>query len=207
MLAWDHNAYYHRALLRRVPPGASRVLEAGCGRGQLAARLAARVDHVVALDRDAEMVAAARAVVPANVTCVYADVMQHPVEPAGYDAVVSLSVLHHLDLQPALSRLAGALRPGGVLAVVALPRVDLPRDLPVEVAATAWHHLLGAAFAAVDHPLRTAMTRGEASAVPMRDPELTTAQVGEQARAVLPGVGVRRLLLWRYLLTWRRPTT
>lgn len=40
MLAWDHNAYYHQLLLRAVPAGANRVLEIGCGTGDLAARLA-----------------------------------------------------------------------------------------------------------------------------------------------------------------------
>ena len=45
-----------------------------------------------------------------------------------------------------LPRLAGALRPGGVLAAIALPRLDLPRELPAEAAAAIGYRLLGAAF-------------------------------------------------------------
>jgi hypothetical protein len=37
------------------------------------------------------------------------------------------------------------------------------------------------------------------------DPSLTTREVARQAAAVLPGVRVRRLLYWRYLLLWRKP--
>ena len=41
--------------------------------------------------------------------------------------------------------------------------------------------------------------------MPMRDPQLTTREVRALAADVLLGVHVRRLLLWRYLLTWTAP--
>ena len=34
---------------------------------------------------------------------------------------------------------------------------------------------------------------------------MTLGQVREAAAALLPGCGIRRLLLWRYLLVFRRP--
>ena len=37
------------------------------------------------------------------------------------------------------------------------------------------------------------------------DPPLTTREVASQAATVLPGGQVRRLLFWRYLLTWQKP--
>lgn len=208
MLPWDHNAYYQRLLLRAVPVGAQRVLEIGCGTGQLAVRLSGRADHVDALDRDPTMIAAARERVPGNVTCLLADAETADLGAARYDAVVSLSTLHHLALPRVLPRLADALRPGGTLAVVALPRRDLPRELPVELAATTVHHLIGAALAVGGD--RTSWGRrlvrdDDHDLMPMRDPTLTTAEVRRRATEFLPGARVRRLLLWRYLLTWRRP--
>ena len=132
--------------------------------------------------------------------------MEMDLPPNHYDAIVSLSVLHHLDLQPALTRLAAALRPGGVLIVVALPRPDLPRDLPVELAASTYHHLLGVALTVTRHPWKVGLRHpADPGPVPMKDPVLTTRQVRKSARTVLPGVEVRRLLLWRYLLAWRKP--
>jgi hypothetical protein len=41
--------------------------------------------------------------------------------------------------------------------------------------------------------------------MPVQDPQLTFRQVREQAQAHLPGVHLRRLLLWRYLLIWHKP--
>jgi hypothetical protein len=99
------------------------------------------------------------------------------------------------------------LRPGGVLAVVALPRVDLPRELPAEACAAIGERLFGAAFA-----LLRATTSGRWFAIehshaimPMLDGSLTTRQVRRQASALLPGAQVRRLVFWRYSLLWRKP--
>lgn len=205
VLAWDHNAAYQRLLLREVPRSRTGP-RLGCGAGDLAARLAARVRHVEALDSDPTMIALARRRVPPNVECVVADVMQHPLSPASYDAVVSMSALHHLPLAPALERLAAALRPGGVFAAVALPHVDLPRELPVEAAGAAWHVLAGLGLAVAPRRVGQRLrTDPEHDLMPTRDPVLTTRQVRAQAASVLPGARVRRLLLWRYSLVWRRP--
>lgn len=42
--------------------------------------------------------------------------------------------------------------------------------------------------------------------MPVVGPELTLQPVRRQAQSVLPGARVRRLLFWRYLLEWNRPT-
>jgi SAM-dependent methyltransferase len=209
VLPWDHNAYYHRLLLREVPAGANDVLDVGCGAGQLANKLAVRACHVDAVDSDPAMIDLARGGAPMNVDCMLADVMDTDLASSRYDAIVSMSALHHLPLDSALPRLAGALRPGGVLAVVALPRRDLPRELAVELAATIWHHLVGLALAAGGD--RTTLGVGlkhsaDHDQMAMANPGLTTREVRQQAASVLPGVRVRRLMLWRYLLVWHRPT-
>lgn len=146
-LAWDHNAYYHRLLIRQLPVRCHRVLDVGCGAGAFAAELARRAEHVDALDRSPAMIEAARQVVPPNVTCILADLLREPLPEESYDAIVSVTALHHMPLEAALTRLAAALRPGGVLAAVALPRSDLPGELPAELAGAVGHRLLGAAFA------------------------------------------------------------
>ena len=98
-------------------------------------------------------------------------------------------------------------RPGGVLAAVALPRVDLPRELGVELAAAVAHAPLGVAFAALRTITGADLFRPEAThaAMPVADPDFTVREVRADAARLLPGARVRRLLLWRYLLLWRRP--
>src|ERR1017187_2234563 len=146
-LDWDHNAYYHRLLLRHLPRPCNRVLDVGCGAGAFAVELAKRAEHVDALDRSPAMIEEAKRVAPPNVTCILADVLREPLPDARYDAIVSISALHHTPLEEVLPRLAGALRPGGVLAAAALPRRDLPQELPAELTAAIGHRLLGTAFA------------------------------------------------------------
>jgi SAM-dependent methyltransferase len=207
-LDWDHNAYYQRLLLRQLPRPCNRVLDVGCGAGAFAVELAKRAERVDALDRSPAMIEEARRVAPPNVTCILADLLQEPLPDAGYDAIVSISALHHTPLPEVLPRLAGALRPGGVLAAAALPRRDLPRELPAELTAVIGHRLFGAAFAI----LRTfgrgrwyAMEPNHAIMPVILDPSLTTRRVRQQASALLPGAHVRRLVFWRYFLLWQKP--
>jgi SAM-dependent methyltransferase len=207
-LAWDHNGLYHRLLLHHLPPNCHHALDVGCGAGAFAVELAAVCHHVDALDRSAQMIDLAERTVPSNVRCVLADVLTDPLPYEGYDAIVSISVLHHLDFDLVAQRLGAALRPGGVLAVVALPRRDLPAELPIEILAALGHRLLGALFA-----LLRSLGRGDWFALPpshavmpvVLDPPLTTRDVRRRAARMLPGARVRRLVYWRYLLLWHKP--
>ncbi|MGH3631883.1 MAG: class I SAM-dependent methyltransferase [Sciscionella sp.] len=122
-LDWDHNAYYYRLLLRQLPQPCRRALDVGCGAGSFAAQLAHHAEHVDALDRSAEMIDAASKRAPANVSCILADALVDPLPDSAYDAIFSISVLHHMPLQDALPRFAAALRPGGTLAVAAARRI------------------------------------------------------------------------------------
>jgi SAM-dependent methyltransferase len=208
VLDWDHNTYYHRALLRRLPRHCRRVLDVGCGAGAFAARLAQRCEQVDAVDRSPAMIDEARRRTPDNVRCVLADVLTEPLPANDYDAICSVTALHHMPLPDALAVLAAALRPGGVLVAIALPRPDLRRELPVEIVAALGFRLLGVVFLASrllgrHNGFAKDATR---SAMPVvLDPPLTTREVARQAAVVLPGVRVRRLVFWRYLLVWRKP--
>ncbi|WP_344418966.1 class I SAM-dependent methyltransferase [Amycolatopsis minnesotensis] len=205
---WSHNDFYHRLLLGHLPRGCARVLDVGCGAGKFAAALAGRVGRVDAIDRSAVMIEAAEAATPDNVTCVLGDFLQHEFPERSYDAIFSVTAIHHMPLEDVLSRMAALLRPGGVLAAIALPKSDLPRELPVELVAAAGQRVFGLGFAAA-----RALGRGgwyvrdpEHETMPVvLDPPLTTRAVKTTAAGVLPGVRVRRLVFWRYLLTWRKP--
>lgn len=207
-LGWDHNAYYHRLLLRQLPDRCRRVLDVGCGAGAFAAELAQRVQQVDALDRSPLMIEAARRRTAGNVNCILADVLRDPLPAESYDAIFSICALHHMPLQDALPRLAATLRPGGVLAVISLPRRDLPRELPIELLAVVGQWLLAATFGAarlVGGGSWFAVDPTHAAMPVVLDAPLTTREVRQQASALLPGVGVWRLLFWRYLLLWRKP--
>jgi ubiquinone/menaquinone biosynthesis C-methylase UbiE len=95
--SWNHNTYYHRALLRRLPRRATRALDVGCGDGQFARLLACHVADVVAIDVGAEQVDRARRAAGAqHVQWECDDLLQMEAAAGSFDAVVANFVLQRL---------------------------------------------------------------------------------------------------------------
>lgn len=119
-----------------VGPG-RRVLDVGCGRGDvsfLVARLVGERGQVVGLDRDAQPLVVAReqanALGLSNVTFVEGDLGAPAAEPGGFDAVVGRRVLmYQPDPVAALRGLARALRPGGVIVFQEHDSTKMPSSL------------------------------------------------------------------------------
>lgn len=199
-LVWDHNAYYGRWLLRRLPARVPAALDVGCGAGRLATALAGRADRVDAVDRSAAMLELARARCPAGVNWLLGDVLADDLQLAdGYDLVTAVTCLHHMPLRPALRRLAGLVRPGGLLAVVGMYVPATVGDRLVELLALPANAAMGLALAARGG-------RRYATGMPIREPTDTLAVIGAAAAEIMPGALIRRRLFWRYTLLWRRPS-
>ena len=194
---WNHNVHYQPVILRAVPAGCGAALEVGCGDGLLASRLAERCAAVTAIDRDPRMIALARSAPPVTgpgqVAFVEADFLAHPLATESFDFACANTSLHHMDFAAALTAMARALRPGGRLAVIGLAAHgsfgDYLADAPGIPVNLVYRAVCGTA----------------GSGAPVRDPEMTWAQVRAAARRLLPGARYRRHLLWRYSLLWTKP--
>lgn len=94
-----------------------RVLDAGCGRGQLAERIARELGAVViGVDQSERMVQLTRA---RGVEAVVGDVRELPFADGEFDCVVAAWMLYHVSgVDRALAELARVLRPGGRLVAV-----------------------------------------------------------------------------------------
>jgi len=202
--SWDANTHYHRFLLRHMPPGCDHALEVGCGTGKLACALATRAKRVTAIDLSPEMISRARrrAAAHGNIELIVADAAAWDFPPRAYDFVISVATLHHLPLGRSLDALREATAPGGVLAILDL--LERPGMTGV------LHNAVAAPMAAV---LRFVHTGRLLPPPLMRrawrehgrgDRYLTPAELQEAVRTHLPGALVRRHLLWRYSVIWRR---
>jgi ubiquinone/menaquinone biosynthesis C-methylase UbiE len=102
-------------LLRVARP--TRLLEVGCGWGELADRIAFEVDcKVVAVDLSPRMVELAR---ERGVDATLADVQDLPFEDGEFDCAIAAWMLYHVpDLDRGLAELARVLRAGGRLFAI-----------------------------------------------------------------------------------------
>jgi len=115
---WERAAE-HTDLLALLPPaGGRRVLDLGCGAGQLAHLLATRgAAEVVGVDVSERMLALARAEwAHPRVTYRREAIEAVAFPPVSFDLVVSSLALHYVDdYRGLVGRIAGWLAPGGVL--------------------------------------------------------------------------------------------
>jgi SAM-dependent methyltransferase len=126
------NSGFNGFLLDQAGPG-DRVLDIGCGNGQLTRLAAARARSALGVDLSGPMLATARAraaEVP-NVTFEQGDVQVHPFPDGAFDLAVSrFGVMFFADPVAAFANVRRALSPGGRLAflcMTALSGTDLGR--------------------------------------------------------------------------------
>ncbi|MEW4568089.1 methyltransferase domain-containing protein [Tautonia sp. JC769] len=107
------------AILRHLGPIADRlVLDAGCGKGRFAARLAEHGARILGLDPSAGMLRAAHR---RGLPVARASARRLPLHNASIDAVMFVEVLEHMEIQGIMDSLreaARALRPGGRVVIV-----------------------------------------------------------------------------------------
>jgi SAM-dependent methyltransferase len=97
--------------------GATRVLDLGCGEGQVARRVAALGAEVVGVDPTAAQLATARAR-GGGPHYVRAAAEAVPLGDGSFDAALSCLVFEHLDpFEPAVAEVARVLAPGGRFAL------------------------------------------------------------------------------------------
>ncbi|MBV9772629.1 MAG: class I SAM-dependent methyltransferase [Gemmatimonadetes bacterium] len=202
---WDHNVHYHPFLLRHLPPRCRAALDVGCGSGAFAEQLARRADTVLAIDLSPGMVRLARerlARYP-GAEVRLADFSEADLPREHFDCVASIATLHHLPLRSTLARIAGLLRPGGVLLVLDLYRPSTLTDRMCGAVAFPASVGLGVVRRGRLRPPREVREAWNEHA--RTDVYPTLAEVREASREVLPGARVRRHLFWRYSLIWRKP--
>jgi SAM-dependent methyltransferase len=108
----------HGFVTEQLPSAPARVLEVGCGRGDLARAIAESGYEVLAIDPDA----------PAG-DLFQAVTLEQFADPEPFDAVVASLALHHVaDLPGTLDKIVSLLRPAGRLIVNehAVDRLDEP---------------------------------------------------------------------------------
>jgi len=192
---WNHNIHYHDLVLQSAAAGCRRALDVGCGGGLLARRLAQHCEEVIAIDLDRDAIAEARAGgdLEGRIKFVEGDVMTYSLPDDNFELIAAVATLHHLELRPALARFRTLLRPGGVLAIIGLYR-----------GATLGDRVRAAIAFPVSWGLRAIRGYADVGA-PVENPRETLLEIQSACDILLPGASLRRHLLFRYSLIWRKP--
>ncbi|GGO09574.1 methyltransferase [Microbispora rosea subsp. aerata] len=193
---WNTNVARHPGILRAVPEGCGDALDVGCGDGLLARKLTSRAKRVTGVDRSPEMIARARELCAGRpeLTFVEGDFLTAALPAERYDFVCSVSAIHHMDFEAALTRMRDLLRPGGTLVVVGLAREASAADWAARIAA-----------APVVRIVKVLRRAREPEGMPVAEARMSYGQVRAAARRLLPGVRYRWHVLRRYSLTWTKP--
>jgi ubiquinone/menaquinone biosynthesis C-methylase UbiE len=117
----DHEAFRRRIVALAALAGDEQVLDAGCGTGMMALRIAAQYPGctVQGIDISQKMIAVARRDAAAQGLAVafrVASILDLPYPDGAFDLVVTNIMYHHLDLaekRRAVAEIARVLRPGG----------------------------------------------------------------------------------------------
>ncbi|MBO8195895.1 class I SAM-dependent methyltransferase [Streptomyces oryzae] len=193
---WNTNVARHPGILRSVPEGCGDALDVGCGDGLLARKLTGRAERVTGVDSSPHMVSRARELAAGHqgLTFVEGDFLTAALPTAGFDFICSVSTVHHMDFEAALTRMRELLRPGGTLVVVGLAREATAADWAARIATLP--------LVRITKVLRRAHSP---AGMPAADPHMSYGQVRSAARLLLPGVRYRWHVLRRYSLTWQKP--
>jgi SAM-dependent methyltransferase len=122
-----------------------------------------------------------------------------------FDCAASIATLHHLPLAPMLAKMRDALKPGGILLLLDLYR-----------ARTAADRVVSALAVPISKAIRLART---GSLAEQQAPEVhmaweehgktdaypTLAEVRQACETELGDAAIRRRLLWRHTVVWRKP--
>lgn len=111
-----------------------RVLEIGCGSGQLTRSLAARGLQITAVEPGANLMALARQNVEGAVEFVHARFEDAPCPGGQFSAVFSASALHWVDPDVGWLKIADVLIPGGTLALISYLGLAEERSKPDQAA-------------------------------------------------------------------------
>ncbi|HEV2882626.1 MAG TPA: class I SAM-dependent methyltransferase [Pyrinomonadaceae bacterium] len=201
---WDHSSHYHNVLLRHVPSPCRESLEIGCGAGAFSRLLAKSSERVLALDLSPNMIriAGERSARFPNIDFQVADVMTRELPAAQFDCIAAVATLHHLPMAEILPKLKNALKVGGVLLVLDLFQPEGLSD--AATSALAMPLSIGLKLLRHGRVMTPRRIREAWAEHGRHDTYLTLAQVHKVCAEMLPGAEVKKHLLWRYSIIWKK---
>jgi 2-polyprenyl-3-methyl-5-hydroxy-6-metoxy-1,4-benzoquinol methylase len=198
---WNSNVAHQPMVLAAMPPECRRALDVGCGDGLLVWKLAERAGWVVGVDSSPEMIAQARARLDGSGLDVelfegdFLAAVERGYLTGPFDFVTSVTAIHHMDFDRALTALAALVAPGGKLFVVGIAMSRAPRDWLIH----------GTSYPLVLLVRRLHGGKSAPVGMPIKSTTMSYGDCRRAALRILPGAKWRRRFHVRWTLEWTAP--
>jgi len=199
---WDNNTHYTPTVLKAVNTLiGGTAIDAGCGTGDGARRLAKLYKKVVAYDISPQMIEKASELSEKfdNIEYKNESFLDADIEESSCGCLLCVSMLHHMDMEAFFRKAKHILKKGGRLLVVDLYKMETAGD----ALASIFGSLL-------KRPMQ--FIRGAAKVTPIEvetwrkhgalEEYRTINEVKKLAEGMLGDVKIKRRLFFRYTLVW-----
>lgn len=201
---WDHNSHYHPFLIKHIPPHCTATLDIGCGTGAFTRLLAQRSGQVLSLDLSPNMIRVAKQQSShyANIDFQTADAITYDLPSNHFECIASIATLHHLPMETMLSKMKQALKKNGVIVILDLFETRGSVDFLGSVLSFPASKILKL--------IKTGQLRepGEVRDAWARhgnnDQYLSLPEIRRVCATILPGANIKKHLLWRYSIIWKK---
>jgi SAM-dependent methyltransferase len=147
-------------------------------------------------------IAKERSVLFPNIDFQVADVMSQNLPAEKFDCIATVATLHHLPLGEVLPKIKSALKVNGVLLILDLFQAEGLFD--AVTSALAVPVSIGLKLIRHGRVVAPRQVREAWAEHGRHDSYLTLAQVHKVCADMLPGAKVRKHLLWRYSIIWKK---
>lgn len=200
---WNANNHYDSILLKNIPDECDRILEVGCGTGNLCNLLAEKSNEVIGIDASPKMISIAKEQNKCrNIHYVLGDYLKIEYPGEHFDCIISVATVHHLPMEAFLTKVKKELKRNCRLIILDLYHPGALTDYFFSAIAfpiSKLHRLFH------NHRLISSKEHDEIwKKHGQRDSYLTLNQVSELSEKNLKGAKIRRLLFWRYSLIWTK---
>ena len=199
---WDHNRQYQNYLLKNIPENCNRILDVGCGTGELTKKLVSFGKELTGID--------------------ISEIMLHEAEKRNYDEkiiyiktsaeiylgetdkqfdiIISVAALHHMNEERILKAMKDKLTKNGKILILDIVKEKTITDYFLSIIAVILNPII---TLIMNGRLRVGKDEREAWAEHFQyDRYLTIIEVKNIAKKVLGKAKIKRHLFWRYSLVY-----
>ena len=199
---WDHNRQYQNYLIKNIPKNCDRILDVGCGTGELTKKLVLFGKEITGIDISENMLhEAEKRNYDEKIKYIKISAEDYLEETdRQFDIIISIAALHHMNEERILKIMKNRLTENGKILVLDIVKEKTIFDYFLSIIAVILNPII---MLVMNGRLRVSKNEREAWAEHFQyDKYLTITEVKNIAKNVLGKAKIKRHLFWRYSLIY-----